>query len=237
MKKTILFLFTACICFAFSNVQKRIVRENGFDIECFISLKKTNHFNDNKTYYWFKSGRIHNSLANAGGYVLHETCSKYYRSKQIAEQGQFNFGLKNGLWKSWYENGNLKTQEIWNNGYLNGVYKAYNVDGEIILQGKYKNNSKAGMWVDYKAKDTIYYKNDATFKEKPKGLLERFLRKKDSLEKVKIKADRIVKRKNDSIKRVKHKQERRIKKYKDSVIKAKKNRRNNIKKTPRLKGY
>ncbi|MEW4923104.1 hypothetical protein [Algibacter sp. 2305UL17-15] len=223
LRKSIIFIFTIGVCFAFTiDVQKRMVRENGFDIECYISLKKSKNFDNNKIYYWFKSGRIHSSLANAGGYVLHNSCSKYYRSNQIAEQGAFNYGLKDGVWKSWYENGQLQLQEFWKAGYKDGKSTVYDSEGKIISVGDYRNNLKTGRWINYKTKDTTYHKNNSTYTERPLGLIERVLRKRDSLEKVQIKLDKIFKRKTDSLKRLKIKFDRKIKKQNDSIKKQKK---------------
>lgn len=199
-----------------------MVRENGFDIECYISLNKIKNFQAFKTYYWFKSGRIHSSLGNAGGYVLHQSCSKYYRSNQIAEKGFFNKGLKDGVWESWYENGQLQLQEFWKDGYRDGLSSAYDSEGEIIFTGDYSNNLKTGRWINYKAKDTTYHKNDSIYVEKPLGLIMRVLRKRDSLEKVQIKLDKINKTQTDSLKRLKLKFDRKIKRRNDSIKKTQK---------------
>ncbi len=188
MKKIGILILVLFICLAFSSdLQKKIVRQGAFDIECYIALKEINTFNTNKIYYWYKSGEIHQSQSNIGGNVLHNTFIKYYRSNQLAEKGDFNYGLKTDVWKSWHENGQLKLQEYWNNGYKDGDVTKYDVDGNLILKGKYKNNLKVGQWINYKTKDTTYYKNNSKLEEKPTNFLQRFLRKKDSLEKVQIK--------------------------------------------------
>lgn len=217
-----LFLCIAITCLAFTtDVQKRSIRENGFDVECYIAVKKLRSFDDDKTYYWFKSGGVHQSTANAAGNVLHDAYLKYYRSNQLAEKGTFSYGLKTGVWKSWFENGQLRLQESWTNGYLDGEIINYDSNGNLVLKGKYRNNARVGQWINYRTKDTSYYKKDIQFEEKPQNLIQRVLRKKDSLEKIQIKTDRIAKKRNDSIKRVKHKLERRLKKRNDSIKRVK----------------
>ncbi|HEX9825416.1 MAG TPA: hypothetical protein VGA80_02370 [Flavobacteriaceae bacterium] len=221
MKKSFVFLLLSFLCLAFSSdVQKRIVREGDFDIECYISVKKLNHLEHDKVYYWFRSGEIHQSLSSVGGNILHNMYSKYYRSNQLAEKGMFNYGLKTGVWKSWNENGMLNQYQEWYNGYKEGAFIRYDINGNIILKGAYKSNLKDGYWIDYIKKDTTYHKNNTAFKERPKTFVERLLRKRDSLEKVEIKTERITKRKNDSIKRAKLKTERLLKKKKDSLDRA-----------------
>ncbi|WP_203258199.1 toxin-antitoxin system YwqK family antitoxin [Hyunsoonleella ulvae] len=222
MKKQILVLCVVLTCIAFTtDVQKRMVRENGYDIECYISTKKLNNYSSDKTYYWFKSGGVHQSLANAGGNVLHDSYLKYYRSNQLAEQGAFDYGLKTGIWKYWDENGQLLLLEHWHNGYKQGKCITYSTNGDMVLAGTYRHNIKVGRWINYKTKDTTYHAKDTIYTEKPKLMLLSILRKKDSIEKAEIKFNRIAKRKFDSIEKVKIKQERIVKKRNDSIERAK----------------
>ncbi|GAA3591210.1 hypothetical protein Q4Q39_15855 [Flavivirga amylovorans] len=218
MKRVIGIIICSVLCFAFStDVQRKVIRDNGFDIECYVAQEKPSNFNKGKIYYWFKSGQIHQSMSTSGGLVLHKKYSKYYKSNQLAEQGTFSFGLKIGDWKTWHENGILMTNVAWSNGYKNGHFKAYDSQGNLIEKGNYKQNLKDGYWIDFVKKDTTYHKNSFKFKERPKNLVERLLRKRDSLEKVQIKTDKRIKRKNDSINRVKLKLERINKKRNDSI--------------------
>ena len=231
MKKYSIILFSVVLCLAFTtDLQKRMVREKGFDIECYISLKKLKSYDSDKTYYWFKSGGIHHSLSNTAGDVLHDTYLKYYRSNQIAEQGIFNYGLKTGVWSDWNEAGQLMMQEQWDNGYKHGKSVSFDSDGNLKLKGTYKNDIKVGRWINYTTKDTVYYKKDAVFKEKPQGLITRILRKKDSIEKVQIKRDRFVKKRTDSINRVKVKLKRTLEKKNDSIKRVQKKLAKTIKK-------
>lgn len=221
MKKGILISLMALLCFSFaSDLQKRIVRQDGFDIECYIAMKELNSFKTNKTYYWYKAGEIHHSQSNIGGSVLHDSYTKYYRSNQLAEKGDFNFGLKTGIWKSWHENGQLKEKEYWDNGYRVGTYYGYDVNGDLILKGNYRKSKKVGRWINYATKDTLFYKKGKGFDEKPRSLIEKLLRKRDSVEKATIKFEKINKRKTDSINKVKLKRNRLLKKEKDSTAKA-----------------
>ncbi|WP_299553165.1 hypothetical protein [Seonamhaeicola sp.] len=223
MKQAIAPLLLALICFSFSSdVQKRIIRENGFDIECYITSKKVNHYSSNKMYYWYRSGKIHQSVSNVGGFLLHKNYTKYYKSNQLAEQGEFVHGLKHGVWKTWHKNGLVKTKTYWEHGYREWHFTAYDSFGNITLQGNYRKNIKTGQWIDHIKKDTVYYKNNIPLEEKPIGIIQRVLRKRDSLEKVQIKQERITKRLNDSIKRVQLKRERLLKKRNDSIDKARK---------------
>ncbi|AXT21183.1 hypothetical protein D7030_09320 [Flavobacteriaceae bacterium AU392] len=185
IQKSIVLLLISISCFAFtSDVQKRRVRDHNFDIECYISLKKVNDFDDNKTYYWYKSGEIHYSVSSASGSVLQNEYLKYYRSNQLAEQGNFNSGLKTGVWKQWYENGALKLKETWKNGFKDGEFITYDALGNMELRCFYKNNLKTGEWINYKTKDTVKYKKDKALPlDKRQGFIKRMFKKKAKKEK------------------------------------------------------
>ncbi|WP_452602795.1 toxin-antitoxin system YwqK family antitoxin [Pontimicrobium sp. MEBiC06410] len=141
-----------------NDIQKKIIRSGEFDIECYVSLKQISSLDKDKDYYWFKSGEVHSSRYDVGGYVLHKTYSKFYKSNQLAEKGEFVFGLKNGFWKTWYKNGQLKAVITWHKGEKNGDYITYDKAGNTIEKGRYRKNNKTGIWVNLQTKDTTIYK-------------------------------------------------------------------------------
>ena len=185
------FTIVAC-CFLFllstqaietnNDIQKKILRSGEYDIECYVSLKDVSSFDEDKAYYWFKSGEIHTSRYGAGGFVLHKTYSKFYKSNQLAEKGEFNYGLKDGVWKTWYRNGQLKEIIKWNKGVKHGDFIAYNENGTELEKGNFKRNHKVGTWVNLQTKDTTVYKKgvlyieDETSKE---SFFKRLFKKKD----------------------------------------------------------
>lgn len=119
-------------------------------------------------YYWFKGGAIHSAQSGISGELLNDKFSKLYLGNQLAEQGQFENGLKDGLWKTWYENGNLQSVENWKKGLRHGGCLLYDVNGTLLEKGNYKNNGKHRLWIDYQKKDTIVYRNGSVFIKKQK---------------------------------------------------------------------
>ncbi len=221
MKQVLVILIITLFCFAFTtDVQKRVIRDKEYDIECFVTSKALKNYNNKKMYYWFRSGKVHRSVSSSGGFLLHGNYSKFFKDNRLAEQGEFSQGLKHGAWKTWYKNGQLKTKEYWDNGFKEWGFTSFDSLGNPVLKGHYRNNKRAGKWIDFANKDTLYYKDNTPYKEKPLNLIERTVRKRDSLEKIQIKQERITKRYNDSLKRVKLKKERIIKKRNDSIHKA-----------------
>lgn len=172
--KHILFLLSILMIFSFTTdpVKKKIIRTKKFDIYFYISLKEKKTSNDKK-YFWFKSGEIHESYGDAGGRLLHLKYVKYFADKQLAEKGTFNYGLKEGLWKIWHNNGVIKETIKYRNGERSGPYNLYSNSGKLLTSGKYKDNQKNGVWVNYPVSDTIWYKNGKAFLENPKIIQKR----------------------------------------------------------------
>lgn len=195
MKKYFLILIIGVLLLSVtSDIQKKIIRENGFDIEFYVHLKKLKSFDSEKDYYWFKSGNIYNTKGGIGGFVLHDSYSKFFRSNQIAEKGNFDYGLKNGDWNIWHENGKLKSQTKWKKGFKNGSYRLYDENGVLEWSGKFSKNRKSGTWINHKSKDTLFYKKDEPLKERPIGFFERVFSKKDSVTKAENKKERMQKK-------------------------------------------
>jgi antitoxin component YwqK of YwqJK toxin-antitoxin module len=50
-------------------------------------------------------------------------------------------GLKQGIWKTFYENGRLKTEAYYTDNLLNGAYKEYNENGNVSLLLQYQRGA------------------------------------------------------------------------------------------------
>jgi antitoxin component YwqK of YwqJK toxin-antitoxin module len=134
----------------------------------FYTTDKSPGIKDGRQYYWFKGGAIHNSQSGVAGELLHDRFTKFYRGNQMAEQGSFNNGLKNGIWKSWHRNGMLQSEEYWKQGLKAGLSNVYDVEGKLLEKGRYKNSKKHGRWINYTSKDTVNYHRGEIVVEKPR---------------------------------------------------------------------
>ena len=224
MKKLVVAVSCLFLVSASSDLQKKYIRSGDYDIECYVSINKLKHYAEGRIYYWYKAGDIHQSRSRTGGDVLHNTYTKYYKSKQLAEQGVFDYGLKDGDWRTWYENGNPKTIIQWKKGRKQGTYVKYKENGALEQTGFYKANKKVKTWINHISKDTVFYKGDSSYVAKPKTRLKKFLertfRKRDSLEKLERQLKRQEKRKADSLKRI----TRRLERQKNKSTKNTKNK-------------
>lgn len=134
----------------------------------FYTTKKNIHPKRGKMYFWFKGGAIHQAQSGTSGELLQGKYVKFFHSNQIAEQGYFQKGLKNGIWKTWYKNGILESSQKWSNGLQSGFVTLYNEEGKLIQNGKFYKGLKNGRWIDFVKKDTIYFKNGKSYLPKRK---------------------------------------------------------------------
>lgn len=93
--------------------------------------QKSKKFNINKTYYWYKAQFVISTQGGSSGTLLNGNFNAYYLNKQLAEQGSFDRGLKNGIWKYWDDKGKLTRLETWKNGIIKGMQITFYSDGLI----------------------------------------------------------------------------------------------------------
>lgn len=94
---------------------------------------------DEYHYYWHSKGQINKNMGGYTGDILHGTYLVLDSEKRMITQGQFNEGLKDGTWKRWFSNGNLRSIENWKDSRLNGEFKTYSAEGELLSIENYKN--------------------------------------------------------------------------------------------------
>jgi len=190
-----LLLFSTLLFFACKPnaelLQKKKIQTTTYKEDCVVVLKKVKP-SLNSTYFWYKSNEIHQSKGDYSGDLLQGKYVRHYITNELAEKGNFSYGLKKGEWKSWFKNGKLKTIAHWKKGELSGKYFLHNDSGELLLKGKYLKGKKVRMWIDYVQKDTILYKKGVVFLKKIKDtnvvgkklFFKRMFKKKKKKEKI-----------------------------------------------------
>lgn len=92
---------------------------------------------------------------------------------------QYKNGKPNGVYISWFKNGQNSEKGTYRNGKRNGVWTKWYENGQRDSEGTYKNNVKNGMWsywnekgqnfleIDYSNIDSMVIRlNDSTVREK-----------------------------------------------------------------------
>lgn len=117
---------------------------------------------NNMAYYYYENGNIKREVPYLNDkkqglgfeYDINDNIISIirYRNNEIIEQENINHynseGEKDGIWRNYYENGNIKDEKIYLNGKLNGYYKLYNEEGKLIEAIKYKSGE-----LDLESKD------------------------------------------------------------------------------------
>ncbi|GAB3433144.1 toxin-antitoxin system YwqK family antitoxin [Niabella aquatica] len=102
-------------------------------------------------YYWFKSGRIHRTQGSYYGKLLHGNYKVVDKERHLLEEGKFRNGKKVGLWRTWYENGVLRS--TWRRRYLffGNPYNVseYDINGNIIKSGIETRGQFSGSQIEW----------------------------------------------------------------------------------------
>lgn len=106
---------------------------------------------------WKKSKTtIESSYSNGSNKIVHyypdETDKTYFERKfyhengQLGSQGYFKNWEMTGVWKWWYDNGNLQAYSVYKNGYSKDSTYCYSVSGRIARK-LYQIDSVKNIWV------------------------------------------------------------------------------------------
>ncbi|MCV9932930.1 hypothetical protein OIU80_11625 [Flavobacterium sp. LS1R47] len=166
LSRNILFFFAfTLVSFSDPYTIKRVSDKN-FRYEFYTTDKKIKP-KENKTYYWFKGGLIHESQGGVTGDLLNGKFTKTYHNNKLAKQGEFKNGLRVGVWKTWHTNGVLATTQDWYKGLRSGKFFRYDENGNLIENGKFTADIKTGKWINREKKDTLMYKRGGIVIQKP----------------------------------------------------------------------
>jgi len=139
MRNLLIVIFTFVVNFSFSQdySELRHIQNDSFSVDFYVSAdhKKISH-KDTVLYAWYKSKKVMFTQGQSSGNILNGSYKKYYRSGQLAEYGNYKFGLKFGEWKVWNEKGLLVSISNYKKGQLHGKHFNYK-NGSLIQADKY----------------------------------------------------------------------------------------------------
>ena len=78
-----------------------------------------------------------------------------YKNGVIQKRGIMKNGKRDGLWKSYYENGSPWSETTFKDGIKNGKTTTWYPNGQKRYDGFYINNRESGKWTFYDEKGTI----------------------------------------------------------------------------------
>ena len=83
--------------------------------ELFENIQKQQTKND-RYYFWYMNKVIHSTQGGYTGQLLNGHYIAFYPDKNLKEEGNFKAGLKDGVWKTWDQKGNLNGVSNWDEG-------------------------------------------------------------------------------------------------------------------------
>ncbi len=93
--------------------------------------KMPENFPENKYYTWYRADSILVTKGASGGKLLHGDYMELYPNKALKQKGKYKNGIKEGVWETWYQNGDRASVITWKNGLKNGKVEYYSTDGKI----------------------------------------------------------------------------------------------------------
>lgn len=75
---------------------------------------------------------------------------EFYPSSQNKRiEGFFKNNQRDGLWKSWRQDGKLWSEGEFKNGLHHGITKVYHENGQLYYSGTFQNDQRSGIWKFY----------------------------------------------------------------------------------------
>ncbi len=71
-----------------------------------------------------------------------------YDSNRIREQGTLRGGTWEGLYESFYFNGEVDSKIEYRDGEFDGLFERYYFDGKVLARGSYSMGVRCGEWFD-----------------------------------------------------------------------------------------
>jgi len=94
----------------------------------------------------------------------------FENTRHIEKEGIFENNSKIGIWKTWYQNGNLKTEINYVNNQPNGHARIYYENGKISEEGNWKNTVWIGGYTYYHSNGQKAYEWNFTENGKRTGI-------------------------------------------------------------------
>jgi hypothetical protein len=81
-----------------------------------LPYKNDPKIKNDRYYFWYYNNIIHSTQGGFNGQLLNGHYVSLYKDKNLKEQGDFKRGLKDGVWKSWNQKGDLTNVTTWDEG-------------------------------------------------------------------------------------------------------------------------
>ncbi|HEY0091938.1 MAG TPA: hypothetical protein VGB43_05565 [Flavobacterium sp.] len=104
---------------------------------------------DGKWVYYHNKSKIIMTTEFYKGGKLHGTRTVFYPSGKLAEETNYNNGIRDGIYRKYTDKGVMLEDAIYVNGEYHGPATYRDANGKIASKGMFKNGRKDGVWEFY----------------------------------------------------------------------------------------
>ncbi len=120
-------------------------------------------------YYSFYTGTITSTEVYNKG-LKHGVEKQYYANGQVSEETEWVNNAKHGFWNQYFDDGLLKLKTTYSYNQVNGVYTLYWPNGNLFILGHHLDNKRHGTWTFFtdegkKKFEIVYHKGKAENEE------------------------------------------------------------------------
>ena len=83
---------------------------------------------------------------------------EYFGNGTLKKEGHYQFGSKQGKWRSYYFSGNLKKEENFNSNKLDGEITTWHQNGKKKEKGIFRNGKREGTFFSWKEDGSLHSK-------------------------------------------------------------------------------
>lgn len=120
---------------------------------------KGNYINQEKTGEWlYYSDYVRDHLLMKSNYLdnhLEGTRIKFHWNGKIAEELEFEHGVKSGEWKQYYTDGAKSLESKYIKGKRNGEFRTWYMNGKLEISGQYVKDIRTDLWYFYNPDGTL----------------------------------------------------------------------------------
>ena len=113
-------------------------------------------------YYSFYTGTLTSTESYSKG-VKNGIEKQYYANGQVSEEIEWANNAKHGIWNQYFDDGKLKLKTFYSYNQVNGAYTLYWPNSNIFILGHHLDNKRHGNWTFFtdegKKKLEILYNN------------------------------------------------------------------------------
>jgi MORN repeat variant len=79
---------------------------------------------------------------------------------ELNYDGNYEHGQKHGLFKRWYDNGQIRYDHNYFNGEYHGIFRTWHENGQIWYENNYEHGERHGIHIGWYDNGQIWYENN-----------------------------------------------------------------------------